>query len=438
MTSKLFASARERISHLRPIHLLLAAASLHLLTALAIYTAGHFSILPEPFTGDGMGQFAFDSFRYREEAKALVEVLRYEGVAAWFKAPFPPHVHLYSLSFAVFAPLFGYSVLAVEPLNLLYYLATLILIYRIGKEAFGKATGIAAGIVIGVWPSFLLHTTQVLKDPLFIVCMLALVFVWIVWLTRICSWKSALLTVPLGAVAISVLARMKSNMWESVVVVVGVGLLLLLARQALARRVFVPNMLSAILILTFTLVMPLKVTTVRNRDEAAVKLTEQGDQTSFVGASLRARIAERRRGFSLNRRQQESMVDTAVVFNNTGDMVRYLPRATVIGLFSPFPRMWFASTTTTGRTARLIGGGETLLFYLVALAAGVCAYVERRNFASWFLLLVAIINVVALGLVVTNVGTLFRLRYVFWMLIIIMGVRGALILTRRFSDDCDP
>jgi hypothetical protein len=39
MTFKQFAFARDRILRVRPAHLLLAAACLHVLTALAIYTA---------------------------------------------------------------------------------------------------------------------------------------------------------------------------------------------------------------------------------------------------------------------------------------------------------------------------------------------------------------------------------------------------------------
>ena len=418
----------------RPQHLLLAAACLHLLTTLVIYTAGRLSILPEPFVADGTGEFAFDSFRYQQEAKALVGVLTNDGVAAWLRVPVQLHVYLYSLSFAIFSPLFGYSVLAVEPLNILFYLASLILVYQIGKEAFGKVTGLIAAIVIGLWPSFLLHTTQLLKDPLFIVCMLALMFVCTLWLTRICSWKSVLWTVLVSTAAIAVLARMKSNMWESVAVLVVVGIMLLLVRQALARRVFIQNMLSAALIFTFTLVMPVKATMVHTRDERAVRFTEEIEHTSSVWTSLRARIAERRRVFIRDGRAPDSTIDGTVVFNNTGDIVRYLPRATLIGLFAPFPKMWFASASVMGGAARVLAGAETLVFYLVALAAGLCAYVERRNIASWLLLLVALINMVALGLVVTNIGTLFRLRYVFWMLIIIMGARGAVILAHRFKN----
>lgn len=39
----------------------------------------------------------------------------------------------------------------------------------------------------------------------------------------------------------------------------------------------------------------------------------------------------------------------------------------------------------------------------------------------WLLFLVATIGTVALGLVVMNAGALFRLRYVFWILFIIMA-----------------
>ncbi len=437
MTSKLFAFARDRSARVRPRDLLLAAAGIHVLTALVVFSAGHLSILPAPFI-DGTGQFAFDSLRFQKEAKELVGVLSNDGVASWFHVPVESHVYLYSLSFAIFAPLFGYSVLAVEPLNILFYLASLILVYQIGKAAFGRVTGLTAAIIIGLWPSFLLHTTQVLKDPPFIVCMLALGFVWITWLTRICSWRSTLWTALVGAASIAALARMKSNMWESVVVLVVVGLVLLLARQALARRVLVQNMLSAALIITFALVMPVKSTEVHKRDQAATEITEQVGQYSFVWSSLGARVAERRRAFTRYRGPQKSAIDTALFFNNTGDIARYLPRATLIGLFAPFPRMWFAASATTGRAARILSGAETLLFYLVALAAGICAYVERRNFASWFLLLVALMNMIALGLIVTNVGTLFRLRYVFWMLIIIMGTRGAVILAHKFRNNGEP
>jgi Dolichyl-phosphate-mannose-protein mannosyltransferase len=430
---KVFAFAGARFLRARPRQLLLAAAGLHVLTALAIYTAGQLSILPYPFVSSDIGQFAFDSFWYQQEARTLAGVLSNDGVAAWLGTPFPLHLRLYSLSLAVFSPLFGYSVLAVEPLNLFYYLASVVLVYRIGKEAFGKETGLLSAIVIAVWPSFLLHTTQFLKDPLFIVCMLALAFVCTVWLAKICSWKAGVLTGVLGAASLAVLARLKSNMWASVVVLLVIGLILLVARQVSARRIFAQNLLSAALIVTFALVMPVKETEVHRRDQTAIENLEQAGESTTLWTLLGVRIAERRRVFNLSSGPRESNIDAELYFRDTADIVRYLPRATLIGLFAPFPPMWLTSGTS-GRAAHLLSGAETLLFYLIVLAAGACVYVERRNFCTWFLLTVALANIIALALVVTNIGTLLRLRYVFWMLIIIIGARGLIILAHKFRD----
>jgi hypothetical protein len=42
----------------------------------------------------------------------------------------------------------------------------------------------------------------------------------------------------------------------------------------------------------------------------------------------------------------------------------------------------------------------------------------------WLLFLVATIGMLALGLVVVNAGALFRLRYAFWILVVIISSRG--------------
>lgn len=421
------------LARVRPLHLLFAAACLHVLTVIIICAAGHLSILPAPFTVDGL--FAFDSLKNQLEAKTLVGVLSNEGLNAWLQYPFKSHIHLYSISLAIFGPIFGYSILAAEPLNLLCYLASLMLVYQIGKEAFGRVTGLTAAIVIGVWPSFVLHTTQFLKDPLFIVCMLTVVFVCITWLTKKTSWKGAFLLLLLGAVSLALIARMKSNMWESVLILTVAAFIMLLLRQALSRRIFAQNMFSAVLIVMFAVFMPLKATDGYSREQQADESPRQVEQTSFVWSKLGARIAKRREVFNLFGGSPESTIDGAVFFNNTGEIARYLPRATLVGFFAPFPQMWIAHAPTTGRTARLLSGAETMAFYLIVLAAGLCVYVERRKFATWFLLLVALINMVALGLIVTNVGALFRLRYVFWMLIIILGARGVVILASKLRQE---
>lgn len=91
--------------------------------------------------------------------------------------------------------------------------------------------------------------------------------------------------------------------------------------------------------------------------------------------------------------------------------------------------MW-VQPGTFGIAGRLLSGLETLAMYFLYVAAGFSVWRERRNAKVWLLLLVATIGMIALGLVVVNAGALFRIRYVFWMLLIVPAVEEILKLTK--------
>ena len=97
---------------------------------------------------------------------------------------------------------------------------------------------------------------------------------------------------------------------------------------------------------------------------------------------------------------------------------------------------------TPPRRARLRGGGKIrhrvgagrpfhVKLYAVCLAF-FGPRRSRRRLSPRFLFAAAAAGMIALGLVVVNVGTLYRLRYVFLMLLIIPAAAGAaFILDRR-------
>jgi hypothetical protein len=84
--------------------------------------------------------------------------------------------------------------------------------------------------------------------------------------------------------------------------------------------------------------------------------------------------------------------------------------------------MWF-QRGTFGLAGRLLSGAETLAMYFVYLAAFACVWRNRRQIELWLLFLVASIGTIALGLVVVNAGALYRLRYVFWIMFIILAAQ---------------
>ncbi|HEX8922825.1 MAG TPA: hypothetical protein VF766_15220, partial [Pyrinomonadaceae bacterium] len=118
-------------------------------------------------------------------------------------------------------------------------------------------------------------------------------------------------------------------------------------------------------------------------------------------------------------------IDVDVEFNSVADIGRYLPRAAVIGFFSPFPKMWFAPADGAGRVRRMLAALETLSMYLIEVLVIFGLWSGRRQLSVWMLFFTAAVGVLALGLVVANIGTLYRMRYVFWMLLIIIGMEGA-------------
>jgi len=121
-----------------------------------------------------------------------------------------------------------------------------------------------------------------------------------------------------------------------------------------------------------------------------------------------------------------------VYFERNSDVVRFIPTAAVIGFMAPFPRMWFQSGSY-GSAGRLLSGAETLVMYFLYLAVGVCLWRERRRLAMWLVFLTTTAALIGLGLVVVNAGALYRLRYVFWIMLIVIAAQGIYLTVRRTS-----
>ena len=111
-------------------------------------------------------------------------------------------------------------------------------------------------------------------------------------------------------------------------------------------------------------------------------------------------------------------------FTNKAELIKFVPRAIEIGYLAPFPKMWFTTGYNVGLIGRLLSGFEGILTYVIELLACVFVWRNRRRVEVWLLVLATAIGVTALGLVVVNVGTLYRMRYPFWILLAILGSGG--------------
>lgn len=437
----------ERAARLPLSRLLIAAAILHLSFAVFLTVAGRYELLPGNLNRDGIGiSFAADSKDYLKACRILVEELRTGGLSAWMKFEIGLHIKLYSISYAIFAPVFGFTILAAEPLNLLYYLLILTLVYRLGREVFDHAAGIVAAGMAALWPSLLLHTTQLLRDPLFLILFLTIILVSASWLRRTYTWPRGLLAGLLGGVASALVWLVRSQMWEVMLCASLIGAAFLVFRQFRERRFLLGNSIGAVLLCAFMLAAPavgkafniysypgergMTAGNAGSETNASTTNSQRAPRILPPGSPLPARIGFLRHKFLFLYESAGSNIDTDVEFESLWDILLYLPRALMIGLFAPFPNMWFTSGVQVGIEGRLFSGFETLLSYLIEILAAFALWRHRRSLRPWMLWLIVLMGAIALGLVVANVAALYRMRFGFWLLLIVLGAEGLRQLTQ--------
>lgn len=463
--------SRRRFGHWRFRHWLAAAGVLHILLACAICFVGQRQLMPAIFDVNGIGlSYAHDGVVYRKELMALTRVLYERGIMAWLDVPTQTHVRFYCVPFAVLSPLVGTNILSIEPLNLLIYLTILSLVWKLALEIFDRRAAMLAFGVVALWPSFLLHTTQLLRDPLFIAAALGLVLINVIWLTRILQWRQAW-TVGGAAIAWSVLLWwVKFKIWPVFMALNAFALGCLVLRQWSLKRLLPANLAGmALLLLATTLVprafpqtnvasfyggegvtLPPEPTPTpaprkpRPKTAGGTSSVESAEPeptaiptpapNSTPPLTLASRIDYQRRGFIWDNHTSNANIDVDVRLRSNSDIIAYLPRALQVGLCAPFPNMWFIKSGSSGGAARLLSAFEMLVIYLFEALALVALWQNRRRSAVWLMTFMAGFGLMAMSLIVINLGALFRMRYVFWMLLIIMGAGGASALMASFRS----
>lgn len=122
-------------------------------------------------------------------------------------------------------------------------------------------------------------------------------------------------------------------------------------------------------------------------------------------------------------------IDSDVGFHSAADLIGYLPRAAQIALFAPFPNQWLGTGSLEGRTPmRRIAGVEMIGVYLALPFLPLALWRWRRRVELWVIVGFCVTMLLVDGAVITNVGTLYRLRYGFLMLLVALGIAGALTL----------
>jgi hypothetical protein len=424
----------------------MAAAVFHILVTLTVSIIGKANVFPRTFNTDGIGiSFAIDSVNYREHALHMANLLQQGKLREWanFGPPSlsPFQLKLYSICLALLGPVLSYGILAVEPLNLTYYLLMLVLTYRIGHETFSDSVGYLAAFAVALWPSLLMHTTQIMRDQLFICSFLLLIFCLLIAMRQHLSTGHALRSAVGTLVALCLILLSKGNVWEIVLFALALWALMCILIQSRLKRWSWPRLIVLMTVVVGALALPGVIPHFRLPDNVRPAATARRSPTvgnkpataQGMWSRVVTRVGAMRHRFIYRYSQSGSSVDTHVELNGIGDVVRYLPSAATIGFLAPFPRMWITPGAYVGLTGRLVAGVEMLGVYFALILVALTVFYERR-LAVWFQFVISALGCIALGYVVVNVAALYRMRYPYFNLLAILAARGFQIARDSRTD----
>ena len=459
-------SAKEVLSDPGIRHLLWLAA-FFVIVSLALYFSSIAGILPQLHNGQGIWNFVPDAFEYHVLAGSLADRLREGDYSGWWALPVhanPAYVKILKI-YSVFYYLLGKSPLSLIPLNAAVYLIVVLMTFFVGKTLFNESVGLWSAVLVGMLPSFFLHATHSAKDSIYIGGQLLLLHAMILLAVKVQNKRTFYIIAANSMVGLWILWLIRPYMLQLAALLWFCALVICAVRGLKGRKQFALSFVVGIIVLgvfagvsgswrydwsraLIDVVRGKKYSFDPKVEAEYCKKAKLGDNGfCLAGCMAAGRPTLNKRGhvpfcwlmmiehsrwkFRKTSPESGSNMDQHIGFRTAADILGYLPRAIQIGLIAPFPKMWFSAGRTTGRAGRWIAGAETGLMYVGLLLAAFGVWKERRSPAVWLVSFFVFCGVTLLGLVVVNIGALYRHRYIFWFLLIILAVQGFKRLRER-------
>ncbi|MBK8015739.1 MAG: polysaccharide biosynthesis C-terminal domain-containing protein [Betaproteobacteria bacterium] len=351
---------------------------------------------------------------------------------------------------AVYA-LFGIDPAWFLPITCALHALAAVLLYRLGALLWpgrtGQLGGLIAAILFTLSPTSLQWYGQNHKDSFAIAGTLLIVSGWIRSLVP--DWssirqlaRSALMTLA-GALLV---LFVRSYLLQILLLGMVVGTLAAWVVGALRARVeegdalSIPRALLPVVIVAATFVaspkhevveLVLAVEDITAPDSTPWAWQSTGGIPRSIDHALQ-KLSTSRAHFASSGHAAGSLVDGGRLPANAFDALAYMPRALAIGLFAPFPGSWVENPTAV----RLIGAFETLVWY--GFFPGIALFVLRRPSVKLFACLgFAGVSLTIMGYAEPVVGTLYRLRFGIWTLLLLTGAAGWAHLALRVLDRLD-
>jgi putative peptidoglycan lipid II flippase len=385
-----------------------------------------------------------DSVFFHQIAVKLAAAIRANGWAQWTLRPAEGATGNVSLLAALYA-IFGVDPIVIVPVNAAIHATSGLLLFLIARELWpgkiGTYSGIMAASLFILFPSALNWYGQIHKDGFAILGMLIIFSSWLKGFH--CSSKlrggSWLIFGTIVGSALVIFVRpynIKLLMISAIILFCAVLIYFVVKKRAKTALFGAGILLVLIIFLSAVNSYMPGLFIIEKKEMVMEAFKEQGiDWTWRKSEKVPAIIDKVLENTTLVRIMNiyhsklvsaGSVIDADVKPESAWSTIAYLPRAAFIALFAPFPDRWFSRAGIVN----LVSVGETMFWYF-CVPGLIMAFWYRRSLEMALMALNALIFMTILGFTNPIVGTLYRFRYVYLFIFIMMGIMGWMEFARR-------
>lgn len=418
-------------------------------------------VMPRLHAGHGL-LVGGDWLVFHQVAVDLVDKMRYQGWQVW---QLSPGGHAPAGIAAIFYYIFTPEPWVLIPLNAaLHALATVLLARIVWMVTGNVRISILSALPFLFFPSASAWYAQIHKDGFFIAGIFACFYGWL-GLTQVQSWCTSrgIFASLAWIVGGTILIGMVRDYGVQLIVFLSLPFAFIAVARLLRTGSRAWPMWHRILAVMLVLSIPVATSQISmNRYKTAAEtLAQSGGGTQDIPGAVIVKpltetwrwadsmprkideyffaLSAMRVAYSVGYPGAKSMVDREVRFDSAVDFPAYLPRAMQIGFLAPFPRDWSGrGSIEAGSFMRRISAFEMLGMYAALLFLPYSLWRWRKCTEAWLIIGSCTIAITLYTYIIPNVGTLYRMRYGFIMIIMAMGVAGALSLfdeTRRRNQE---
>ncbi len=359
-------------------------------------------VFPSLHETAGIMKGASDTLYFHGLALDLLEKMKVHGWSAWqinYKGQSPAGIA------AAFYYIFSPRLFVLIPFTAMVHSLSGVLLLKIMRLIFtGSRIGFFTVLPFLFMPSTTVWLVNFHRDPYFILGFFMVIYAHTLVYSdsvRVSKKRGSLLWFAAGACLVW-LARPYAL--DIILVLSGISLLCLGFRM---RNTWGPVVVTSIFVsvVVVLLVIGSEVKRIKKSDPPKPGIT--GMIQEMVEKKFTSFAKDRDR-FNRLTEATESSLDTDLRFDSLSDVMAYLPRALQIALFAPFPGTWFEKDASIFRRG---GAIEMIFFYMVYVLFVFMCVRKKLTIPAVPALIFATGLILFQGLVVSNVGALYRMRY---------------------------